>query len=847
MKKFWNFWDVESQTFKNIPFDADDFFLSLDYATKSCPLPSINPKVDMGFIMKKDIPKASPIFIRSDIQGDLLSLLSFLEPLKGAGILDDNYHVIGSAQLVFLGDYAGSGGQSLQVLHLLAWLKAENPSNVLLLRGDGDCFDMFPSLGDPLLFEASQKMSLMRYPLEAFFATMPLTLYLAEAVPNDPEYIQCTHSLLDIGVDPTPLLAAKSAVAYQVVPKECPSRIKERISALSARLEYLNLQPSNKKIAKEASAVIRTIELTQSRLNFLTSHPDRLESGLSAYNLMYLAGKEEDSRLGGLGTMDAAITAADVKQILRATTKGRVKMIFRGHSLVFLEDSYRDEKVFVSTLPSSRRTQFGDSYSDQVERAYVLTTAAKVKNWSKQILLHDSVKGSFRASAMIPVQSTDYAVKPHVPPLPPPPPLVRFIQSLWDSWDSQTHRFSSLNFDHEAFHQSLSAAVWASMEPDFDASSESGFIIKENLSEETQIFVRADLHGDLLSLLYNLKTLQHRGLLDKNYKATHGARLVFLGDYTDRGPYSLQVLQILALLKAENPDNVYLVRGNHEYVSMNLAYGDRRFQEFLTEQKENESMQKENESIVSAFYDSLPLTVYLGQKGSGKTQYAQFTHGLFDIVFDPSDLLDDPGSITYGFVPKESVDYLEDRIRDVQNRFDALQETPLQELDGRKIKQMGAAKKVSELLISRHSYLCQLPEGYPLDHSGYNWMDVAKSWEESRVGCLGMRDSLLSPEDVKRFLRLQGKRNQVKMVFRGHSHEFAEYSYQRDKGVFLTTLPVAMNSVYKSTFVGQVDRAYILKTAEKVRGWSKTVLINKRGVSGNSVSRPIPLHSYDST
>ena len=38
----------------------------------------------------------------------------------------------------------------------------------------------------------------------------------------------------------------------------------------------------------------------------------------------------------------------------------------------------------------------------------------------------------------------------------------------------------------------------------------------------------------------------------------------FLGDYTDRGDFNLQVLSSVLLLSAKNPGKVFLLRGNHE-------------------------------------------------------------------------------------------------------------------------------------------------------------------------------------------------------------------------------------------------------------------------------------------
>jgi len=41
-------------------------------------------------------------------------------------------------------------------------------------------------------------------------------------------------------------------------------------------------------------------------------------------------------------------------------------------------------------------------------------------------------------------------------------------------------------------------------------------------------------------------------------------RIVFLGDYVDRGDFSEENIQYLLSLKLEHPDEIFLLAGNHE-------------------------------------------------------------------------------------------------------------------------------------------------------------------------------------------------------------------------------------------------------------------------------------------
>ncbi|KAJ9149995.1 Serine/threonine-protein phosphatase [Pleurostoma richardsiae] len=55
--------------------------------------------------------------------------------------------------------------------------------------------------------------------------------------------------------------------------------------------------------------------------------------------------------------------------------------------------------------------------------------------------------------------------------------------------------------------------------------------------------------------------------------ATANNRFVFLGDFVDRGYFSLETFTLLMCLKAKYPDRIVLVRGNHESRQITQVYG----------------------------------------------------------------------------------------------------------------------------------------------------------------------------------------------------------------------------------------------------------------------------------
>ncbi|KAH7728233.1 serine/threonine-protein phosphatase [Aphelenchoides avenae] len=74
--------------------------------------------------------------------------------------------------------------------------------------------------------------------------------------------------------------------------------------------------------------------------------------------------------------------------------------------------------------------------------------------------------------------------------------------------------------------------------------------------------VYGDLHGQYSDLhrWFNLNGWPHR------------IRSVFLGDFVDRGTHGIEVIALISALKLSFPNQVFVLRGNHEEETLNRAY-----------------------------------------------------------------------------------------------------------------------------------------------------------------------------------------------------------------------------------------------------------------------------------
>lgn len=168
-----------------------------------------------------------------------------------------------------------------------------------------------------------------------------------------------------------------------------------------------------------------------------------------------------------------------------------------------------------------------------------------------------------------------------------------------------------------------------------------GFVQKLILIRDSELCIIGDIHSSLHSFLRILWRLILTKYLDINLKIIKpDFYMIFMGDYTDRGRWGVEVLITLLMLANQNKDHVFLLRGNHEEKRINEMYG------FSVELKAKYGDDPTTGGsavldLINEWYSHLPLALFVGRDGT----FAQCCHGGIEPTFGTQDFLRSPNTV----------------------------------------------------------------------------------------------------------------------------------------------------------------------------------------------------------
>jgi hypothetical protein len=282
------------------------------------------------------------------------------------------------------------------------------------------------------------------------------------------------------------------------------------------------------------------------------------------------------------------------------------------------------------------------------------------------------------------------------------------------------------------------------------------FAQKLSLPSGSEVIFHGDFHGDIHSFNAMLDSLNQAGTL-KDFRLTKpNTYMVFLGDYTDRGNYGIEVLYTMLRLKLANPEQVFMARGNHEDIQMIASYG------FLAECQKKYANQF-SPGLIGRLYDFFPVVIYVG---SGE-DFIQCNHGGMEPGYLPGNLLEATPSIAFQL------------LGDMKGG-DFLAKHP-------KLMTVSDPTKKSFLTQNIRNYTPSAPMQPVIN--GFMWNDFTVFAEEPGVGYKEGRGFVYGKTGTRIVLDASaGTKAKVRGVFRAHQHSSAVNPMMRrlvgGRGVF---------------------------------------------------------------
>ena len=157
----------------------------------------------------------------------------------------------------------------------------------------------------------------------------------------------------------------------------------------------------------------------------------------------------------------------------------------------------------------------------------------------------------------------------------------------------------------------------------WDETLDITYVQKITIPDSATIAFIGDIHSSFHSLLDILEALRD-GFVGDTLDLQADRYLIFLGDLVDRGPYSLEILMLVYLLKIRNPKQVYVLNGNHEDASVYEDYG-------LTD----EAMEQLDGLKKVSSLKYLATAIYMKYRG----HLYHLSHGAFDPNYADDGLL----------------------------------------------------------------------------------------------------------------------------------------------------------------------------------------------------------------
>ncbi len=140
-----------------------------------------------------------------------------------------------------------------------------------------------------------------------------------------------------------------------------------------------------------------------------------------------------------------------------------------------------------------------------------------------------------------------------------------------------------------------------------------------------QLFIWGDIQGAFHSFVRTLQQVNELGVIGDDLKVIKPDHyLVFNGDLISRSAYNMETLTLALRVLEANPEKVFYIRGNHELENYWYGYGLKTELRIKASHLSEERVPLETE--VNAFFDTLPIALFLGMVPESRTNFMRIAH-----------------------------------------------------------------------------------------------------------------------------------------------------------------------------------------------------------------------------
>jgi hypothetical protein len=170
---------------------------------------------------------------------------------------------------------------------------------------------------------------------------------------------------------------------------------------------------------------------------------------------------------------------------------------------------------------------------------------------------------------------------------------------------------------------------------------ENCYAMQITVPDHAEVVIIGDIHSSLHSLHYITRDLKDKGFfIDDTLTLVPDKYIVFTGDMVDYGPYGLEVLWYILTLLYHNPNNVIILKGNHEdynQYSNAVQQGINLETEYTAQLHNNKELIYKIKSILTL----VPTVLFIKYR----SKIYQFNHGAINTDISGFDL--DTGLFTH--------------------------------------------------------------------------------------------------------------------------------------------------------------------------------------------------------